>query len=58
MINTIQKMYGNKYCQFLSLFPNTEIKETEKYYFKEVCMFGNKELRLFKKSKRITTKKL
>jgi len=54
----VQKMYGNRYCEFLALFPNAEIKETENYYFKKVNMFGSKELRLFKKSKRITTKKL
>ena len=58
MKNKIQQMFGNKYCEFLAIFPNIEIKETEKYYFKNVNMFGNKELRLFKSSKRITTKKL
>lgn len=54
----IQAFYGNRYCQFLYLFPETEIQETENYYFKKVNMFGGKELRLFKKTKRITTAKL
>lgn len=53
----IQAFYGNRHCQFLALFPKVEIQETEKYYFKKVNMFGEKELRLFKKTKRITTAK-
>ena len=53
----IQAFYGNRYCQFLDLFPETEIQETENYYFKKVNMFGEKELRLFKKTKRITIAK-
>lgn len=52
----IQTFYGNKYCQFLDLFPEAEIQETENYYFKKVNMFGEKELRLFKKTKRIAIK--
>lgn len=60
MINPIyiQKIYGQRYCEFISLFPDIEIQETEKYYYKIVNMFEKKELRLFKKSKRITTKQL
>lgn len=54
----IQVFYGNGYCQFLDLFPETEIQETENYYFKKVNMFGEKELRLFKKTKRITIVKI
>ena len=54
----IQKFYGNKWCEFLALFPEIEIQETPNYYYKVVSMFGNKELRLFKNSKRITTKSI
>lgn len=54
----VQIFYGRKYCEFLSLFPETPIQETENYYFKKVDMFGEKELRLFKKTKRITISKI
>lgn len=48
----------NRYNEFHFLFSGNEIYETEKYYFKIVNMFGHKELRLHKKSLRVTTSKI
>jgi hypothetical protein len=47
---------SKKYNEFTALFPFNQIFETKDYYFKKVNMFGNKELRLFKNSLRVTTK--
>lgn len=58
--NEINTIFATKklYNEFIQLFPFNQIKETKTYYYKIVNMFGEKELRLHKKSLRVTTAKI
>ena len=49
---------NKRYNEFTALFPFNTIKENDTYYYKNVNMFGEKELRLHKKSLRVTTAKI